>query len=168
MERPNTGTRKPLGRILMEGAFVKPQELDGALDVARQTKKKLGEVLVEQKIITPETLAIALGFQLGLPLIDLKQSQAQPAALELIPEDMAKQHLVLPLSLSADGKTLTVAMEEPDNRQLLDTLSFVSNKLIRPVILLQGDEELRKAIATHYATWKERGRFKKGKEGFSL
>jgi len=39
--------KRPLGRILVDGRFIEPENLDEALDRQRQTGKLLGETLVE-------------------------------------------------------------------------------------------------------------------------
>lgn len=140
------GAKKLLGQILVEGAFITPGELQAALDAARSTGKKLGEVLVEQGKIAPETLATTLSFQLSVPVVDLKQFRIQPEALRLIPEEMAREHNVLPLALQDDS--LTVAMDEPQDIRLLDTLAAISRRSIRPVIPLHGG--LRDAIRASY------------------
>lgn len=54
--RPDDGSPKPLGEILVESGAVTPAELDQAL--AQQ--KRVGEILVEQKTVTPQQLEQAL------------------------------------------------------------------------------------------------------------
>ncbi|MBI2847068.1 MAG: Flp pilus assembly complex ATPase component TadA [Chloroflexi bacterium] len=141
-----TGTRKPIGEILLEGAFVKPEELQAALEVSRRAGKKVGQVLLEQRSISPETLATVLSFQLGIPVVDLKQFKIQPEALALISDDVARDNSILPLSV--DGDLLTVAMDDPENLGLVDTLSVMARKRIKPVIALHGG--IREAVNTHY------------------
>ncbi|GAH71261.1 unnamed protein product, partial [marine sediment metagenome] len=140
------GGRKGIEDLLVEGAFITPEQLEAARDGAKQTNSDLRQVLLEKRLISRETLATVLSFQLNVPTIDLKQAQIQPAALALIPEDMARKHNVLPISV--DGDTLTVAMEEPDNSQLIDTLAASTKRKIKPVVPLHGG--IREAIDTHY------------------
>src|SRR5437868_5800981 len=51
--------------------------------------------------------------------------------LELVPESVARQHVVLPVRL--DGDTLSVAAADPDNLLVADQLTFILNKKIRLV-----------------------------------
>lgn len=146
MGQSGVETKKPLGQLLVDGAFVTPADLEAALDESRRTGRKLGEVLVDRGTLTPETLATALSFQLGIPIVDLKQYQIQPEALRLIPEDVAREHNVLPLSVQDDA--LTVAMDEPQDLALLDRLMAVSRHRIRPVIPLHGG--IRDGIRASY------------------
>jgi len=142
--------RKQIDEILVEGAFITPEQLEAARETAEKTKQDLKRVLLEQRAISQETLATVLSFQLNVPAVDLKQTPIQAAALALIPEDAAREHTVLPLSV--DGDTLTVAVEDPDNLQLLDTLAVLTKKRIKPVIPLHGGirEAIDKAIDIQY------------------
>jgi len=140
------GGKKQIDQVLVEGAFLTPEQLEAARETAKKSNKDLKQVLIDQRLISQETLATVLSFQLNVPTVDLKQSQVQPAALALVPEAVAREHNVLPLSV--DGDTLTVALEDPDNLQLLDTLAVLTKKRIKPVIPLRGG--IRDAVNTHY------------------
>jgi len=138
--------RKQIDELLVEGAFITSAQLEAAREAAKQSNKDLKEVLLEQRLVSHETLATVLSFQLNVPAVDLKQTQVQTAALALIPEEVAREHNVLPISV--DGDTLTVAMDDPDNLQLIDTLAALTKKRIRPVIPLHGG--IREAIDSQY------------------
>lgn len=140
------GGKKQIDQLLVEGAFITPEQLEAAREAARKSNKDLRQVLLEQRLISQETLATVLSFQLNVPTVDLKQSQVEPAALALVPEEVAREHNVL--ALSVDGDTLTVAMEDPDDLQLVDTLAVLTKKRIKPVIPLRGG--IRDAINTQY------------------
>ncbi len=146
VERREERVAKQLGEILIDGAFISREELEAALDTARKSNRKLGEVLVEQGLISQETLATILSFQLNIPIIDLRQFKVQPEAVALVPDQMAIEHNILPLAV--DGDTLTVAMDTPENLQLIDTLAALTRKRIKPVIPLNIN--IRDAINTHY------------------
>lgn len=146
MDRRGIGARRDLGQILIEGAFLKPQDLAQAQEIARRTGKKLTEVLLERNMVSKQTLSTVLSFQYGLPVIDLQQIEIEPQALALVPEEIAHRHKVLPLRI--EGDTLVVAMEDPSDIQAIDTLSAISGKRIRPVIPLTGS--VIEAIKSHY------------------
>jgi len=69
-----------------------------------------------------------------------------PHVLELVPESVARENVVLPVRL--DGETLWVAAADPNNLSVADKLTFILNKKIRlvgyPRVLLL------KAINEHY------------------
>jgi hypothetical protein len=55
----------------------------------------------------------ALARQLRMPAVDLSRFEPDVKLLRLIPADMAKKHMVLPLR--RDGRNLTVAMVDPSD-----------------------------------------------------
>ena len=69
-----------------------------------------------------------------------------PAALDLIPESVARENLVLPLRW--EGHALVVAAVDADNIPLRDKLTFILNKTIRLVGFPRG--EIQAAINRHY------------------
>ncbi len=147
MERRTAlGIQERLGEALVEGAFISREQLDSALQLGRSTGKKLAEVLIEQQLISPETLSTVLSFQLNVPVIELRQFQVQSEALRLVPENIARERNVLPLSVEAD--TLRVAMEDPQDLELIDTLSAVTRMRIKPVLPMRGG--LREVIDSNY------------------
>ena len=138
--------RKQIDELLVEGSFITSEQLEAAREAAKDSNKDLKEILLEQHLISPETLATVLSFQLNVPAVDLKQTQIQTAALALIPEEVAREHNVLPISV--EGDTLTVAMDDPDNLHLIDTLAALTKKRIKPIIPLHGG--IREAIDNQY------------------
>jgi hypothetical protein len=58
-------------------------------------------------------------------------SDLPAAIIELVPESVARENLVIPLAL--DGETLTAAAVDPSNLLLRDKLTFILNKKVRLV-----------------------------------
>jgi hypothetical protein len=76
--------------------------------------------------------------------VDLRRIPKQ--VLQLVPEAVARQNMVLPLTL--EGETLTVAAVRADDLGLRDKLSFIVNKKIQLVPVQR--EALLAAINRHY------------------
>ncbi len=68
------------------------------------------------------------------------------AVLELLPESVARENIVLPLRL--EGRVLHVATTDPSNILLRDKLTFILNKDIRLVEYPRAD--ILRAIRQHY------------------
>ncbi len=137
---------KGIERLLVEGAFITREQLETARAVAKRTNKDLRQVLLDEKMVSEETLAMVLSFQLNVPTVDLKEVQVEPAALSLVSEAMARKYHILPIAV--DGDTLTLATAEPDNHQLLDTLTTITKKKVKAVIPLHT--RISDAIDIHY------------------
>lgn len=146
VEKTPSSEKKDFGELLVEGSFISPEDLEHVRQVANSSNKRLTEVLLEEELINPDTLATILSLQYNVPAVDLRHVQIQPAAIALVPENVAREHQVLPLSV--DGENLTIAIEDPENLWTLDTLAKVTQKRIKPVIPL--GMSISDAIGSHY------------------
>jgi hypothetical protein len=77
---------------------------------------------------------------------DLARRSISVAVLELIPESVAREHLVLPLAL--DGDVLTVATPRPHDIAPLDKLRFILNKNVQAVYA--SEASVKRALNAHY------------------
>ncbi len=121
-----------LGTTLVQGAFISEADLQNAQDTAARSNKRLSEVLLEQNLIDPEVLASVLSLKYGVPVVNLARFDVQPEAIALVPEQVARENHVLPVSV--DGDTLTIATEEPHDFRAINTLASLTRKRISTVI----------------------------------
>lgn len=145
-EQTQTRARMRTGDMLVEKGAITRDQAEQAEALARKAGKKIGAVLIEQGWVTPLDLAQALGAVLKIPVIDLATEKVQPAALGLIPEDVARQVNVLPISVNAD--TLTIAMEDPLRLEIIDNLRALTRRRISTVLAPYGT--VQQAINQHY------------------
>jgi len=139
-----------LGEILLQEGVIKKPQLEKAISVQRKEGGRLGEILLKLKIISEEQLVIAIGKQLGIPYFSLGTGMLKPAVdqnlEELIPVDVAKKNLVLPLSRTLNS--LTIAMTDPLDLILMDNLKKLTGCHINPVISTRSN--IAKAIEEYY------------------
>jgi DNA-binding response OmpR family regulator len=88
----------------------------------------------------------ALADKYGVPAVDLRQIKIVLDELDLVPLEVARTHVVLPLSVNHEAVLL--AMAEPTERRVIDELEFVSNRKVFPYVA-QADQ-LRIAIEHAY------------------
>ncbi|HOG10344.1 MAG TPA: hypothetical protein PLJ49_06960 [Smithella sp.] len=62
--------KRPLGTILVDGKFIKPETLDAALDQQKQTRDLLGNILVNMGMLDPADLNAALMVQRDFSTIE--------------------------------------------------------------------------------------------------
>jgi general secretion pathway protein E len=137
---------KKLGEMLVESGVLTPDQLGPAIEEAQRLGRWLGEYLVSEGLVTPADLAMALSLQLNVPFIDLKHHAVQPRALDLVPEDYARQHILIPIDIAGDA--LVVVMADPGNIQILEDLKTRAKMAIQPAIGVPSD--IHKAINRHY------------------
>ena len=147
---PMLKTTEKFGEILIKSGVVAPEQLAKALEVQRGTTKRIGEVLVELRLTTEMDIASALSRQLGIPFASSSSGLLAPRRGEgleqLISEEFARQHLVLPLSRHMNA--LTVACVNPLDLITMDNLSRITRCQIHPIVTTKAD--LDQAIEHFY------------------
>lgn len=139
-----------LGEFLIKEGIITASQLEKAVTVQRQESGRLGEVLVRLGIVKEEQILIAIGKQLNIPYFALGTGMLKPArdqGLEtLIPHEFALKNVVLPLSRML--RSLTVALADPLDILLIDSLRKLTGSEINPVIATRAD--IFKAIEEFY------------------
>ena len=135
-----------LGDILLNEGLISGDQLKTALAEQKQSGSRLGYLFVKLGMLEEVEITKALARQLRMPAVDLSRFEPDVKLLRLIPADMAKKHMVLPLR--RDGRNLTVAMVDPSDLGLLQDLKFITRFDVFPVIA--GEFSLRNLIEKHY------------------
>jgi hypothetical protein len=110
----------PLGTLIFRAGLLAEEQLEDALQEGMRTGKRLGEVLIERGWLHERDLGRLLAGQKGLPFVEISASDAEPAALQQLPEEKAKLQVALPLR-HEDGQ-LVVAVADPSNELMLENL----------------------------------------------
>lgn len=100
-----------LGDLLIGENLITDVQLEEALERQSQSGGRLGEVLVSMGFLDARALADALASVLGLEVTNLRRENVDPAALALMPEDVARTQLAIPVRF--DGNDLQIAVAEP-------------------------------------------------------
>lgn len=126
-----------LPQMLVEAGILAAEQVQKVQEAARRERQSLGRVLVRDGIISSRDLATLTAVYLGLTMVDLRSETIEPEAIALIPEDVARKHVVLGVRRS--GRQLTVAMTDPTDLQLLQDLAAKTGLIIEPVIAISED-----------------------------
>jgi general secretion pathway protein E/type IV pilus assembly protein PilB len=147
----NTNTnRQPIGQVLIARGVISEDQLRIALLEQMKSNLPVGKLLVSLGFVSEATLRDALGESLGQKSIDLSRATVDPAALQLVPKDVAKRHHLLPLDYVAELRKLTVAIADHNDIVALDKLrALVSPDLLIDTVLA-GESEIARAIDQHY------------------
>jgi cellulose synthase/poly-beta-1,6-N-acetylglucosamine synthase-like glycosyltransferase len=98
-----------IGDLLVARGLATEDQIADALVEQRRTGSKLGEVLVSSGVLDDHQLVSALAEQFQLPLVDLSDYEPDPAALELIPEPLARHLRCVPIGAEAGTLYLVIA-----------------------------------------------------------
>jgi hypothetical protein len=119
--------RPKLGTILLQTAFITPDQLDTAIKMQRLNQEgKIGEWLVRLGFVEERQITQALSQQYGIPIIHLDKSEAKNDAVRLIPGKVAKCSQLIPLGLDEEKKSLCLALSDP--------VDFNSLEIIRRMV----------------------------------
>jgi type IV pilus assembly protein PilB len=132
--------------ILVQRQTLSPDQLEEAKGLASQTGTKIQEALVRLGYATPEQVMSAVAEFHGLQFVDLTEITIPQAVIELVPESVARENVVLPLAQD-DGR-LRIIMSDPTDYETQQKLQFILNKDIQPV--LAPREQIIEAINRHY------------------
>ncbi len=141
------GQKNYFGQFLVDNNFITEDDLIDGLAKHKESGKMLGLVLVEMGIVTADELNRALAEFKGYPIASSRDFQSiQTEVVGLVPEAIAKKNILIPLAVQGDE--LSVAMINPDDLQVTDTLKMISKKTIVPY--LATEEQINKAISETY------------------
>lgn len=130
-----SGDKKKLGKILLQQRLVSQDELDTLLTEQKsQPGHRLASVAEKSGRIDGKALLKALSEQHGLPGIDLAQVVVPLENLALIPADIARRHLILPILVKDDR--IFLAMADPTDRRVIDEIEFVTGRRVFPYVAL--------------------------------
>jgi len=139
--------KKRIGELLVESGAISPEQLKMALDKQKTTGQRIGQVLISLGMISEEKLIQITARKLDIPHISLEDMVIDKEVISIIPAEMAKKHLLIPLFKIEN--VLTVAVYDPLDFIALDEVSYHTKKVIKRVIASKSDIET--AIERHYS-----------------
>ncbi len=113
------GTKGMLGQVLVKRGLVTEEQITAALAMQASSGKRLGELLVDLGALDERSLVEALADYFDMPVTYLRRDAPDPAALALVPEKLAREHLAIPVHIDGDGLRVAVAQPSDDLRFLL-------------------------------------------------
>ena len=124
--------QKKLGEILSRWGVVPANSLADALEYATNHGKRIGEALVELELCSEDDVYKALATQFDMPFVDLTQDVVTKSALDLVPHDLIRRHMVLPIA--KEGNRIRVVITDPLDLDTIDMLRFRLNAEIETAL----------------------------------
>lgn len=132
--------------LLIRRQILSPDQLAEAKGLQQQTGAKLPDAIVKLGYATTDQVMSAIAEFHGLQFVDLTEVTIPPAVIELVPESVARENVILPLS--QEDAALKIIMSDPSDFDTVQKLTFILNKDIQPV--LAPREQIIEAINRHY------------------
>lgn len=141
-----------LGEILKQAGIIDDFQLNSALSYQRHWGGRFGESLIKLGYLTEDRLQDFLARQFDLPQIELFGRRIPEDVLAYIPLEKAREFHVLPVERREISGTmhLVVAMTDPTNLMVTDSLQFMTGCRIKPA--LASDDAITSAIQKYYGS----------------
>ncbi len=135
-----------IGELLVRENLLSAEQLRDAKEKVRLKGGRLGAQITQLGYLEENELTDFVAKQYGVPSINLGEFEIDPAVIQLIPEDVAIKHNVIPVNRA--GSTLILATADPSNIFALDDIKFLTGYNIQPVVA--AEDAIRRAIDQYY------------------
>ncbi len=132
--------------VLVKRGTLSADQLTEARTLQQQTGAKLQDAIVKLGYCTMDDIMAAIAEHSGLQSVSLADTIIPPSVIEMVPESVARENVVIPLS--QDDGVLKIVISDPSDFDTIQKLQFILNKDIQPV--LAAKEQIIEAINRHY------------------
>jgi len=132
--------------ILVRKQLLSPDQIQEAKALQQQTGAKLQDAIVKLGYASMDDVMSAVAEFHNLQFVNLTDVTIPAAVVELVPESVARENVVMPMS--QENGSLKIIMSDPTDFDTMQKLQFILNKDIQPV--LAPREQIIEAINRHY------------------
>ena len=135
-----------LGELLIDAGNLSAEQLETALERQKTQKLPLGQLLVKLGYITDDAMRMALASQVGVPFIDLDNTSIDQGLGRVLNKNFARRHVLVPVA--QQGRTLTIAMDDPTKRALVDDITRMTGLTV--TVVTSSNLGLQRALKRLY------------------
>jgi len=128
-----------LKKILIESGLVTPAQFEDSVGEAEEEGKSIESILIEKDLISDSQLGQIEADILGFSYIDLKEQLIPEDILNIIPEGVARKQKII--AFGQDKNDIKLAMNEPDNLEIIEFIQKKTNKKAVPYFATFQDVE---------------------------
>jgi type II secretory ATPase GspE/PulE/Tfp pilus assembly ATPase PilB-like protein len=150
MAVPQQQLQQPIGQLLIAKGVISEDQLRIATQEQAKAPQPLGRLLVRLGFLSEATIRDVLSENLGQESVDLSNVIVDSAAVSMIPKEVARRYLLVPLSVDLANKNLTLAIADPDNIIALDQVRALLRDEYRLITLLASESDILRAIDQYY------------------
>ncbi|MCA9214855.1 MAG: type II/IV secretion system protein, partial [Planctomycetales bacterium] len=134
-------------QILIRKGVISKDQLADAQALANKQDLSISEALVRLGYCTGEQVIRATAQAHNLDYVNLEEISISPTVVELVPESVARENIILPLEEVGDD-ALRVIVSDPLDLETFDKLRFILNKDIK--VVMGSRASIQDAINRHY------------------
>ncbi|MGB6045678.1 MAG: GspE/PulE family protein [Pirellulales bacterium] len=132
--------------ILVRQGVISPDQLTEADAMSRDASISVGDSLVRLGYATGDEVMRAIAEEHHLDFVNLEEVSIPSSVVELVPESVARENVILPMS--DEGESLRVIVSDPLDLDTFDKLRFILNRNID--IAVAPREAILQAINQYY------------------
>ena len=125
-----------------------PREVEQAIAFARAEEWSIVAYLVDAELIEEDRLAEIVAGAVGSMVVDLERGELDPASVALLPQAIARRHLMVPVAPDEAGRRLRVAFADPLDSKAVRAVCALTGLEVEPLVATVSD--VRSAIARAY------------------
>ena len=133
--------------ILLRRRIISQDQLNEARQVSKDTNTSLAEAIIKLGYASGEDVMRAVAQEHGRDYVDLNEVTIPEAIIELVPESVARENAILPMSENEEA--LKVIVSDPYDIDTIEKLRFILNRKID--IALAPREKILEAINKYYS-----------------
>ncbi len=139
--------RRRIGDRLIRAGLISDRDLRAALAEQARTGERLGAILVRLDVVSEWQVARTLAQQLGLAYVNLTDHPPDPAALVLIPREVASRHESV--AVRFQDAALIVASADPTQLESNGDVESMVGSPVTPAVATRSD--ILRVIQTGYS-----------------
>lgn len=137
--------RVRIGDVLVQAGLITEEQLTLALEEQKKKPKgtRIGQTIVDMGYISELDMTLELQKHINVGFVDLRKIEIDEAALHVLTEADCRKYNLIPFAFK-DVMTLSVAMVDPQDFDIIDDISIITGLQIDPYIAMasQIDENL--------------------------
>jgi len=132
--------------LLKDVGLVNREQIEAARKLAEAEGMRVVDALIKMRVVTRFQVTQVLASHAGMETISLRGQSIPPDVIEAMPRHIAQRYKVIPVFKR--GETLVVAIGDPTDLDLLDSLNYALKCEIEAVVAPR--EEIDEALIKYY------------------
>lgn len=134
-----SSTAQQLLSILVEGGHIRQDQADAIALESLNSNTPVEDIITKKQLVPGSVYSQARAKALNIPFVSLEGKAMSPDVITFIPEPVARRYVLLPFFYDQKTGTLSVAMLDPLDFQVIEFLEKKSGKLIKPFLATRED-----------------------------
>ena len=126
-----------LGHHLRKDGRITGRQLKLAEEIQKKKSGWIGRILIELDYVTEDAIVSFISRKWGIPVANLKKEPPQEAAIQKLPYEDAKKHMLVPITV--DGNNITVAMRDPTDDKVLEEIGALTGLAVKGFVAREGE-----------------------------